>query len=216
MTKLAGHLAQPRRLEVRIGPQVRADPLLRRIKLRPRRRPRVLRRQLGHQRPTDRRAVQPRRLAHLIDRQPLDAVHAPDLRPLRHVDHARSLRSSEGPRQAGRTQPRARCVAFQTGGRECSRGLRETPAIEPAPASATSPSADPASRRTQVCARVAQRPGDHQAVDGQPSGVNGHRFLPSRGHRFSPAAVMFSPRWWPSVLPSALSTRSLEAVGRKA
>jgi hypothetical protein len=33
--------------------------------------------------------------------------------------------------------------------------------------------------------------------------VNGHRFLPSGGHRFSPLADMFSPRWWPSVLPSA-------------
>ena len=38
--------------------------------------------------------------------------------------------------------------------------------------------------------------------------VNGHRFLPSYGHRFSPAAVTLSPRWWPSVLPSALSSRS--------
>jgi hypothetical protein len=33
--------------------------------------------------------------------------------------------------------------------------------------------------------------------------VNGHRFLASRGHRFSPAAAMFSPRWWPSILPAS-------------
>ena len=44
--------------------------------------------------------------------------------------------------------------------------------------------------------------------------VNGHRFLPGDGHRFSPVADMFSPRWWPAVLPSALSSRSPEAVGR--
>ncbi len=31
--------------------------------------------------------------------------------------------------------------------------------------------------------------------------VNGHRFLPSGGHRFSPRAAMFSPHWWPWVLP---------------
>jgi hypothetical protein len=33
--------------------------------------------------------------------------------------------------------------------------------------------------------------------------VNGHRFLASGGHRFSPAAAMFSPRWCPSVLPAS-------------
>jgi hypothetical protein len=33
--------------------------------------------------------------------------------------------------------------------------------------------------------------------------VNGHRFLPSGGHRTSPLADMFSPRWWPSVLPAS-------------
>ena len=27
--------------------------------------------------------------------------------------------------------------------------------------------------------------------------VNGHRFLPKYGHRFSPPAAMFSPHWWP-------------------
>jgi hypothetical protein len=48
-----------------------------------------------------------------------------------------------------------------------------------------------------------------------PEDVNGHRFLPSGDHRFSPTAAMFSPRWWPSGLPSALSARSLrpEAEG---
>jgi ABC-2 type transport system permease protein len=33
--------------------------------------------------------------------------------------------------------------------------------------------------------------------------VNGHRFLPSGGHRFSPMAATLSPRWWPSVLPDS-------------
>jgi len=27
--------------------------------------------------------------------------------------------------------------------------------------------------------------------------VNGHRFLPKYGHRFSPPAAIFSPHWWP-------------------
>ena len=34
-----------------------------------------------------------------------------------------------------------------------------------------------------------------------PRSVNGHRFLPSGGHRISPLADMFSPRWWPSESP---------------
>jgi hypothetical protein len=31
--------------------------------------------------------------------------------------------------------------------------------------------------------------------------VNGRRVLPTGGHRFSPVAAMFSPHWWPRVLP---------------
>src|SRR3954466_9462769 len=38
--------------------------------------------------------------------------------------------------------------------------------------------------------------------------VNGHRFLPSYGHQNSPLADTFSPHGRPSVLPSALSSRS--------
>src|SRR3954454_12979450 len=53
--------------------------------------------------------MQPRPLADLTNREPLDAVHAPDLRPLLHADHglllARSFRSSESPDPAGRTDP---------------------------------------------------------------------------------------------------------------
>jgi hypothetical protein len=47
--------------------------------------------------------------------------------------------------------------------------------------------------------------------------VNGHRFLPSGGHRTSPPADMFSPRWWPSVLPALgerVGRRGAEPVGR--
>ena len=48
--------------------------------------------------------MQPRPLADLTDRQPLDAVHAPDLRPLLHADHALLLARS--PDQARvRTRP---------------------------------------------------------------------------------------------------------------
>ena len=32
--------------------------------------------------------------------------------------------------------------------------------------------------------------------------VNGHLFLPNRGHHFSPLVAMFSPHWWPSNLPT--------------
>ena len=32
--------------------------------------------------------------------------------------------------------------------------------------------------------------------------VNGHLFLPIRGHHFSPLAAMFSPHWRPSNLPT--------------
>src|SRR3954467_5313364 len=109
IAQLGGHLAQPQRLDARIGPQLPADPLPIRIELRHRRRPRIPRRRLGRQRPPNRLAVQPRPLADLTDRQPLDAVHAPDLRPLLHADHtlllARSSRSSESPDPAGRTDP---------------------------------------------------------------------------------------------------------------
>jgi hypothetical protein len=31
--------------------------------------------------------------------------------------------------------------------------------------------------------------------------VNGHLFLPIRGHLFSPLTAMFSPRWWPRISP---------------
>src|SRR3954469_9564313 len=61
--------------------------------------------------------MQPRPLADLTDRQPLDAVHAPDLRPLLHADHtlllARPHRSSESPDPAGRTRPHARWATFR-------------------------------------------------------------------------------------------------------
>ncbi len=48
--------------------------------------------------------------------------------------------------------------------------------------------------------------------------VNGHRVLPTGGHRFSPVAAMFSPHWWPPVLPGGVGvSRGLDgakAVGR--
>jgi excisionase family DNA binding protein len=37
--------------------------------------------------------------------------------------------------------------------------------------------------------------------------VNGHRFLPNYGHRFSPPAAIFSARCWPSVFPSRWGAR---------
>src|SRR5215207_8727490 len=42
--------------------------------------------------------------------------------------------------------------------------------------------------------------------------VNGHRFLPSGGHRISPTAAVVSPHWWPSDLPSGRSTVAVASV----
>ncbi len=36
--------------------------------------------------------------------------------------------------------------------------------------------------------------------------VNGHRFLPAGGHQNSPLVAIFSPRWWPSILPAWLGS----------
>ncbi len=46
--------------------------------------------------------------------------------------------------------------------------------------------------------------------------VNGHRFLPTGGHRNSPVADVFSPHWWPSILPTSLGIDhdGAEAGGR--
>ncbi len=75
------------------------------------------RRRLGRNRPPNRLAMQPRPLADLPDRQPVNPVHPPDLSPLLHPDHTPSSspirRSSEGPDPAGRTRPRARWVTFE-------------------------------------------------------------------------------------------------------
>src|SRR3954465_7054298 len=46
-------------------------------------------------------------------------------------------------------------------------------------------------------------------LTGVVAAVNGHRFLPNGGHRISPVADVFSPRWWPSGLPSAAGARGL-------
>src|SRR5580704_3686063 len=63
IAKLAGHLPQPLRLDPRLPSQLLTDPVLERIKLRHRRRPRVPRRLHSRQRPADRLAMQPRPLA---------------------------------------------------------------------------------------------------------------------------------------------------------
>jgi hypothetical protein len=40
-----------------------------------------------------------------------------------------------------------------------------------------------------------------------PLGVNGHLFLPIRGHHFSPLVAIVSPRWRPSNLPTIRAAR---------
>src|SRR5579875_3153544 len=88
--------------------------------------------------------MQPRPPADLPDRQPVDPVQPPDLRPLLHANHtlllARSHRSDEGPDPAGQSRPHARRVTFgpaqveqystgaHTHGRDRPRRDGETPA----------------------------------------------------------------------------------------
>ena len=43
--------------------------------------------------------------------------------------------------------------------------------------------------------------------------VNGHRFLPIRGHVFSPLVAIFSPHWWPRSSPPV---RVVKAGGHEA
>src|SRR4051794_11757924 len=117
IAKLGRHLPQAKRLDRRIRTQLLTDPVAKRVKLRRRRQPRIPRRRLGRHRPPNRLAMKPRPPADLPDRQPLDPVHAPDLRPLLHPDHTPPPRpsqcSSEGPNPAGHTRPRARRVTFR-------------------------------------------------------------------------------------------------------
>ena len=43
--------------------------------------------------------------------------------------------------------------------------------------------------------------------------VNGHLFLPIRGHDFSPLVAMVSPHWWPSNLPTIRDARAWSGQG---
>ena len=45
-----------------------------------------------------------------------------------------------------------------------------------------------------------------------PWGVNGHRFLPTGGHRFSPPAAIFSPHWRPRFSPPAGRARQARGL----
>ena len=93
------------------GAQLLADPVLERVELRRRPCPRIPGRRPRRQRPPDCLAMQARASADLADREPLDAMHPPDLRPLLHADHTLpprpTTRSGEGPNPAGRHRPRA-------------------------------------------------------------------------------------------------------------
>src|SRR4051812_16714140 len=78
------------------------------------RRPRpalVARWRIALERATDRRAVKPGAALDLVDREPLDELHAPDLRPLLHADHCSSSLGPKGPSEgqdpARRTDPPA-------------------------------------------------------------------------------------------------------------
>ena len=87
---LDGHLPQPLRLQPRLDRELLTDPVLERIELRPARRPRIPRRLRRRQSPPDRLSMQPRPPADLPNRQPVNPVQPPDLRPLLHPDHTPS------------------------------------------------------------------------------------------------------------------------------
>jgi len=104
IAQFGGHLPQPLRLHPRIRLKLPADSVLKRIELRPGRRPRILRRLHGRQRPPDRLAMQPRPPADLPNRDPLDPVRPPDLCLLLHADHPSSSPIDNDPTRV-RTRP---------------------------------------------------------------------------------------------------------------
>jgi hypothetical protein len=57
--------------------------------------------------------------------------------------------------------------------------------------------------------------GGHIQVAKWEDRVNGHRFLPMYGHRFSPPAAIFSPHWRPWVLPMTWGSRFRRSGGRR-
>jgi hypothetical protein len=109
IAQLLRQLAQAHRRDAWIGPQLLLDPALERIQLRLGGRAAIDRRTLADQRATDRLAVKPGTAMDLTDRQPLDPIHPPHLRPLLHADHqlplARPTRPSEGQDPARLTGP---------------------------------------------------------------------------------------------------------------
>jgi hypothetical protein len=96
---------RPLRRDPRIHFELLADPLLERIHLRPSRRPRIMRRLRRRQRPPNRLAMQPRPPTDLPDRNALDPVQPPDLRPLLHADHTPSSSPDHDDRTRVRTRP---------------------------------------------------------------------------------------------------------------
>ena len=105
IAQLDRHLPQPQRLNAWVRAQLLADPVLKRIKLRPRRRPRIPRRRLAGNGPGHRVTSQTSQPRDLTLRAPLDQHQPPDLGPLLHADHtpllARPQRSREAQRPAG-------------------------------------------------------------------------------------------------------------------
>jgi hypothetical protein len=58
---------------------------------------------------------------------------------------------------------------------------------------------------TEIIAAVHERSAPMIPADPH---VNGHLFLPIRGHHFSPVVAMISPHWWPSNLPTVRVARA--------
>jgi hypothetical protein len=80
-------LADPLAGKLRIGLQQAVDLVLERIELRRPRRALIARRALAPQRTTDRVAVMAGAPDDLADRETLDLLHPPDLRPAPHLEH---------------------------------------------------------------------------------------------------------------------------------
>ena len=168
------------------------------------------RRRLGRQRPPDRLAMQPRPLADLADRQPLDAVHAPDLRPLLHADHTTpprpivQIKRGSGP---GRTNPTPRQVGhFSTGagGSLFRRRPHLSPAVSDAILRITSQTTRRGDRHTAPRRRWRRRatPGTRSAggrrstsaPEAQSPAGPGHPLLPSAARSWEPTTAK-NTRW---------------------
>src|SRR5215207_5456390 len=123
--ELGDQLADALARQPRISLEQPMDLVLKRIKLRTRRRPRIARRLIAPKRAADRLPVQPGPAMNLADRQAAHEVQPPHLRPLLHSDHLGP------PELALRKRTQAPRTTGRSSGPLCNR--RRWPSFHPAP-----------------------------------------------------------------------------------